>query len=107
MNGGGAKREGNTESEAGSRLWAGSTEPDLGLISVNREIMTWAKVGRLTNWATQAPPWSPDLKEKSAENGPEQRQPWAYMDFSKSEYVIIWLTNYNLQHFMVANYIVT
>ena len=29
------------------------------------------------------------------------------MDFSKSEYVIIWLTNYNLQPFTVASYIVT
>ena len=49
MNGGGA------EFEAGSRLWAVSTEPDAGLELTNREIMTWAKVGRLTNWATQVP----------------------------------------------------
>ena len=31
MNGGGAVREGDTESEAGSRLRAVSTEPDAGL----------------------------------------------------------------------------
>ena len=53
--GGGAEREGDTESETGLRLWAISTEPDAGLESTNREIMTWAEVGRLTDWATQAP----------------------------------------------------
>ena len=36
---GGAERDGNTESEAGSRLRAVSTEPDTGLELVNREIM--------------------------------------------------------------------
>ena len=52
----GAEGEGDAESEAGSRLWAVSTEPDAGLeLSQSREIMTWAKVGRSTNWATQAP----------------------------------------------------
>ena len=49
------EREGDTESETGSRLWAVSTEPDAGLELTNREIMTWAEVGRLTDWATQAP----------------------------------------------------
>ena len=38
--GGGAEREGDTESEAGSRLPAVSTEPDAGLELRNREIMT-------------------------------------------------------------------
>ena len=52
---GGAEREGDTESEAGFRLWAVSTEPVEGLELVNREIMTWAEVGCLTNWATQVP----------------------------------------------------
>ena len=52
---GGAEREGDTESEAGSRFWAVSTEPDAGLAPVNSEIITWAEVGHLTNWATQAP----------------------------------------------------
>ena len=55
MSGGGAEREGDTESEAGSKLWAVSTEPDTGLELTDSEIMTWAKVGRLTDWATQAP----------------------------------------------------
>ena len=40
MNGGGAEREGDTESEAGSRLRAASTEPDAGLELTNLEIMT-------------------------------------------------------------------
>ena len=55
MNGGGAEREGDTESEAGSRLWAVSTEPDVGLEFTNRAIMTRAEVRHLTDWATQAP----------------------------------------------------
>ena len=36
----GAEREGDTESEAGSRLRAVSTEPDEGLELTNHEIMT-------------------------------------------------------------------
>ena len=48
---GGAEREGDTESEAGSRLSAQSPEAALRLM--NLEIMTWAEVGRLTDWATQ------------------------------------------------------
>ena len=55
MSGGGAEREGDTESKAGSRLWALSTEPDAGLELTNREIMTWAEVGCSTDWATQVP----------------------------------------------------
>ena len=51
----GREREGDTEPEAGSRLWAVSTEPDAGLELTNREIMTWAKAGRPTDCATQAP----------------------------------------------------
>ena len=47
--GGGAEGEGDTESEAGSRLQAVSTEPDVGLELVNREIMTRAEVGGLTD----------------------------------------------------------
>ena len=49
------QRERHTESEAGSRLWAVSTEPDAGLEPMDHEIMTWAEGGHLTNWATQAP----------------------------------------------------
>ena len=40
MSGGGAEREGDTESEAGSRLRAVSPEPDAGLELVNHEIVT-------------------------------------------------------------------
>ena len=40
MSRGGAEREGDTESEAGSRLRAVSTEPDVGLKPTDREIMT-------------------------------------------------------------------
>ena len=40
MSGRGAEREGDTESEAGSRLRAVSTEPDAGLQLMNCEIMT-------------------------------------------------------------------
>ena len=55
MSGGrGREREGDTESEAGSRLRAVSTEPDVGLELVNCEIVTRAKVGHLTE-----PPWHP------------------------------------------------
>ena len=55
MNGGGSEREGDTESEAGFRLWAVGTEPDAGLELTDHEIMTWAEVVRLTDRATQAP----------------------------------------------------
>ena len=51
MNGEGAEREGDTESETGSRLWAISPEPDTRLELTDREIVTWAEVGRLTDWA--------------------------------------------------------
>ena len=50
------QRERETDSEAGSRLWAVSTESDTGLKPMNREIVTWAKVGHSTDWTTQAPP---------------------------------------------------
>ena len=43
MNGGGAEREGDTESETGSRLGAISPEPDVGLKLTDREIVTWPK----------------------------------------------------------------
>ena len=52
---GGADREGDTESEAGSRLQVISTEPKAGLELMNHKIMTSAKVRRLTDWTTQAP----------------------------------------------------
>ena len=40
MSGAGAEREGDAESEAGSRLRAVSTEPHVGLELTNLEIMT-------------------------------------------------------------------
>ena len=52
---GGAEKGRDTESEAGSTLRAVSTERDAGLELTNHEIMTWAEVGRPTNWATQVP----------------------------------------------------
>ena len=55
MSGGRIESEGDTESKAGSRVWAVSTEPDAGLELMDHEIMTWAQVGRLTDWATQTP----------------------------------------------------
>ena len=52
----GAEREGDAESEAGSRLWAVSTEPNAVLELTDHETMTWAEVGRSTDLVTQAPP---------------------------------------------------
>ena len=49
------QREGDTESEVGSRLWDVSTEPNMGLEPMNCEITTWAKDRCLTDWATQVP----------------------------------------------------
>ena len=40
MNGGGPEREGDTESETGSRLLAVSTEPDVGHELTDSEIVT-------------------------------------------------------------------
>ena len=40
MNGERSEREGDTESEAGSRLLAVSTEPDAGLKLMDREVVT-------------------------------------------------------------------
>ena len=47
--GGEAEREGDRESEAGSRFWAVSTESNMGLEHMNCEIMTWAEVWCLTD----------------------------------------------------------
>ena len=49
MSGGEVEREGDTESETGSRLQAISTEPDVGLELTDRDIMTYAEVGRSTD----------------------------------------------------------
>ena len=53
LSGGGAVSREDPESKAGSNLWTVTTEPDAGLEPTNREIMNWAKVGHLTDWATQ------------------------------------------------------
>ena len=55
MSSGGAEREEDTESKAGSRLRAASTEPNTGLELRNHEVMTWPEVRCLTNWVTRAP----------------------------------------------------
>ena len=44
-----AEREGNAECEAGSRLRAVSTEPDVELEPTDWEIVTRAKIGCLTD----------------------------------------------------------
>ena len=41
---GGAEREGDTESKAGSKFWAVSTETDAGLEFMNHKFMTWTEV---------------------------------------------------------------
>ena len=56
MSRGGAEREADTESKAGARLRAVGTSPTRGLNLRTREVMTQAEVGRLTDWATEAPP---------------------------------------------------
>ena len=61
LSGGEAEREGDTESEASSGLWIHSAEPNTGFERTNHEIMTWATVGRLANWATQAPQVTTDF----------------------------------------------
>ena len=55
MKGGGSERQGDIETEAGSRLWAVSIEPEAGLELMDREIINRAKVRRLTDWAIRAP----------------------------------------------------
>ena len=55
--GGGAERVGDTESKAGSSLWAVSTEPNAGLELT--DLRSWPELeldAYLTYWATQAPP---------------------------------------------------
>ena len=53
--GGGAEREGDAEAKAGSKLWAVSSQPDVGLEPMDHKIMTRAKVWRSIDWATQVP----------------------------------------------------
>ena len=49
MSRGGTDREGDTESEAESRLYTVSTEPNAGLETMNHEIVMGAKVGHLND----------------------------------------------------------
>ena len=49
MSGGGAEREGDTESEAGSGLRAVNIDPDAGLEPTNCQIVTRAEVRCLTD----------------------------------------------------------
>ena len=49
MSRGGAEREGDTKSKAGSRFHTVNAEPNVGLKLKNHEIMTWTEVGCLTN----------------------------------------------------------
>ena len=58
------QREGDTESETGSRLWAVSTEPDAGFELTDREIMTWAKAGGFTDWAAWGIPRDAQFKHQ-------------------------------------------
>ena len=51
----GEEREGDMESDVGSRFWTISPEPGMGLKFTSCENMTWAEVGHLTEGATQAP----------------------------------------------------
>ena len=78
------QREGDTECKAGSSLWAVSTEPDVGLELTDREIVTWAEVGHLTDWATQVP---------------------LFLSFKyKEEFLFSWLDpNSDFQHTCTAN----
>ena len=54
----------NPKQAPGSEL---SAEPDTGLELTDREIMTWAEVGLLTDWATQAPLMSFNIVENLQE----------------------------------------
>ena len=77
----GTEREGDTESKAGSRLWAISTEPDVGLEHMDCEIMTWAKVGCWTNWATQAPLIFQILSTQASALISAHSRPWPYRTY--------------------------
>ena len=50
MSEGGAERQ-----RSPSRLCIDSRKPHVGLELMNHEIMTWAKIGSLIDWTTQAP----------------------------------------------------
>ena len=82
-----AEREGDTESEAGSRLWAVITEPDTGLEPMNCEIMTWAKVRHVTDWATQAP-LPRNVSNYCGPVGPRKCKPHCHQSHSVNGYLL-------------------
>ena len=92
MSRGGAEREGDTESEAGSRLWAVSTMPDVGLEPTNCEIMTRAEVGCLTDWATQAPLILTDFNV-------------CFLEFSKTSEFWVYFVFLILNHYYLFSYL--
>ena len=59
MNGGGSETEGDTESEAGSRLWAVSTEPDAGGARTHGPRDHDPRQRRMLNWLSH--PGAPSL----------------------------------------------
>ena len=81
------QREGDTESEASSRLWVVSTEPDTGLKPTNQAIMTWAKVGCLTNWTTQAQESRRFLNAKLSLSSPCGVRACYSLDIDVSQYI--------------------
>ena len=52
-------KQGRGRERGGQKIWSGlcadSRESDAGHEPTNGEIMTWAKVGHLTDWATSCP----------------------------------------------------
>ena len=90
---GDGQRQRDTESEVGSRLWAVSTGPDAGLELTDREIMTWAEVGRLTDWATQAPLTCPFLLHRGMR---EWSNEWSKFHFKMSFYNILEIITFQL-----------
>ena len=75
MSGQRAEREGDTEYEADSRLWAVGTEPNAGPEPTSRETMMWAKVGPPTNWATQVPQKTLFLSNLYTQRGAQTHNP--------------------------------
>ena len=61
-----------------------STEPDVGHKPMNREIMTWAKVGHLTDLATQAPLFI-HFWERERETERESKSVWAQVQAGEGQ----------------------
>ena len=75
VRGQGAERKGDTESRAGSRLWAVSTAQSL-MQGSNALTVTWAEVRHLTDWDSQAPremKFSKSFKHVTREDQPQSR----------------------------------